>query len=277
MSTPNIQTQNAFLDLRNWQQNNQKLDEMELSIIDMEKQMDAEYVAAGGTKEAEKSIFEKYGEEYDKKNQQFLELAVHTPLDYNLMENVGDKTYEQVISEIAQGEISYKDKNNDGALSFEEYALSELADLGENLTRDEILNALIDTYFVFDSMETQQYNKERDGLLSQEELEAFYKNVDGFMSINGPVFQDIIKNEDGTIDTGFVEYLCQYQQGMVYDVVKGEVKAYGHQSNEYDGIVSVYDFSDYIEAEKLRGYYQNGEPDKDSILGAYKAYLTQEK
>jgi len=267
MSTPNVQAMTAFVNLKNWQQNNQKLDELELSIRQVESQMDNEYVAAGATPEAEKAIIDKYGSLYEKVNNNYNQLASKVPQDYNLSGQ---------IPLIAQGEIEYKDKNKDNLIDFTEYALSELADLGKNPTQDELLDTIINSSFVFDSIDTEEFTKEADGFIDQKELEKFYKKMDGFMSINNPVFQEICADENGEVDWGFVDYLCEVNPGMVYEVTSSGKAVYGHQSDEQDGIICTDDVNDYIFVQQRKGMEKSqGQLDKDRILGAYKEYLTQ--
>ena len=187
MSTQGVQTQNAFLNLRNWQQNNQKLDELELSICNLEITMDDEYVNMGGTPEAQNSVFAKYGEEYSALQNQFDDLAQTTPYDFNLMENNNGRNYVEQLVFFGMGEVIMQDRDDDNEVSLSEFIVNQTKDLGENPTSEEMAITKAYSYLLFKLLDEGTPLSDSNSKLNALEMAKFYENVDKF---NAQVYED---------------------------------------------------------------------------------------
>ena len=111
-----------------------------------------------------------------------------------------EEEYNAQVNKLAQDEINNKDTDGDGAVSYEEYINSELADLPENASEDDVLYTKAAAEHIAHTVDTNG-----DGKLDTDELNTFYKNMDRF---NG---ETIGEKGDGKISdndaAGYVGWL----------------------------------------------------------------------
>jgi len=138
-------------------------------------------------KYGEEQIFEDYGKAEEE-----------IGLSFDFMEGKDAKNEEEYnaqIHELAQGDFDKKDADGDGVVTFAEYIADEISSLNANDDEETIAEAEAYAYLMASIMDEKIGNSNKDGALSVEEFESFYKNLDAF---NGEGFDE---QGDGVITT----------------------------------------------------------------------------
>lgn len=95
-------------------------------------------------------------------------------------------SYQAQLAKLASGEMSAKDKNADGKITRDEYVLAETYGGSTVLTNEEKVQAAMSAHMAFDAInslvltDSNPDNDDIDDNLSLDDLQNFYKALDGF-------------------------------------------------------------------------------------------------
>lgn len=110
-----------------------------------------------------------------------------------------EEDYNAQLSLLAEGEFnSHKVKNNSEEITKDDFIKTEL--FGQEFkTVEEQKEAVAYSFALFDIIDQQMGNSDKNGTLSKKELESFYKNLDQYQGLdeNGKM---VLAEADGVID-----------------------------------------------------------------------------
>lgn len=167
-------------------------------------------------------------EEYNSGYSAFLEIYAEEQAEigysFNFMgakDSNNEEDYLAQLSKLAIGELNEKDSDKDGQISKDEYIMNEInSSIGE-LTPEEKAQAALMASMAFDAInslvlvDSNPDNDEIDDYLSQEDLQNFYKTLDGYNyneETNNAEFDGVF---DGAIDMdAFDAFLSEATKGV---------------------------------------------------------------
>ena len=88
--------------------------------------------------------------------------------------------YNERLLELGQGEVISRDIDGDGQVSFEEFIISETADLNENDDKDMVIDTYTMATLLYEIMDKGLGNSDGSDSLSAEEFASYYQNLDQF-------------------------------------------------------------------------------------------------
>ena len=128
---------------------------------------------------------------------------------FNFMEGENPEnkeSYQAQLEKLATGEMMTKDSDNDGQISRSEYIMGEIYNSATKMTPEEKAQTALNASMAFDAInalvlvDSNPENDELDNSLSEEDMQNFYKALDGynFNDETGDVAFD--GNFDGELD-----------------------------------------------------------------------------
>lgn len=166
--------------------------------------------------------------EYDSGYSAFLKIYAEEQAQigysFNFMgakDSANKEDYLTQLTKLATGELNEKDSDKDGQISKAEYIMGEVYDSVGELTPEEKAQAALMASMTFDAInslvlvDSNPDNDEIDGYLSQEDLQNFYKTLDGYNyneETNNIEFDGVF---DGAIDMeAFDAFLSEAIKGV---------------------------------------------------------------
>ena len=159
---------NVYTNMQAWQKDNQQVEDLYIHGAELQQKA----LMTGDIEQ--RSIFQ---QEHKETMAQYEDMAADVPIFFDMLEGEDVEEYDNKLKELAFGELFAKDADESGTVSYEEYALAKLADLEENASEEEILDTLVDSYYLFNGI-NKATKKGDDGEISAAELAFFYKNMD---------------------------------------------------------------------------------------------------
>ena len=164
----NAPANNVYTNMQTWQKENKQVEDVYMHAVELEQQA----MMTGDIEQ--RSIFQQESKET---MAQYEDMAAEVPIFFDMLEGESVKEYDNKLKELAFGELFAKDTDESGTVSYEEYAMAELADLDEDASEEEILDTLERSYYLFNGI-NKATKKGDDGEISAAELAFFYKNMD---------------------------------------------------------------------------------------------------
>ncbi len=157
----NITDIQTFDKMKNWQQQHEALTQK--TLIELNAAQD---------QNGQNAIMENYYSQMEEIGYEF-----------NFMEDKSsnDNTaYNERLLELGQGEVISRDTNGDGQVSFEEFIVSETADLNENDDKDTVVDTYTMATLLYEIIDKGLGNSDGSDSISAEEFASYYQNLDQF-------------------------------------------------------------------------------------------------